>query len=236
MTATDKMNVFVDADTRVSKRGFTLIELLTVIAILAILSSISFGVFKGVQSSQNRAKAKAELAVLSQSLEKYKSAYGDYPWTSAGNPTNSSPDNRTSAAMSNSELLLNALMGWGNFKSVGGKMQFDPKAKGKVILDAPKFTIRKRGSDDAYVDYPVNEGNFAPKGYYLADPMGNPYVYIYAQDSSRSQWDLIGYHLYSKGTDSIDSARGINLISGVIDDEDGYRYNAENADNIYVGE
>lgn len=63
--------------------GFTLIELLTVIAILAALSGIAFGVVRGVKQRAAIAQAKAELAALSQSLEEYKRQYGDYPQTAA---------------------------------------------------------------------------------------------------------------------------------------------------------
>lgn len=234
MTATDKINVFADADTPVSKRGFTLIELLTVMAILAILSSISFGVFKGVQSSQNRAKAKAELAVLSQALEQYKSSYGDYPWTVSGDPTNSAAVS-ASNAIANSQRLLNALMGWGRFESVSGTMQFNAALEGKTLLDASKFTIREMGSDETYVDYPSSVTS-APSGYYLADAWGNPYVYIYTKTATGSTWDFFGYHLYSKGSDSVDSDSGMSLSTGVVSDADTYRYGSENADNIYAGE
>ena len=63
-----------------SHGGFTLIELLTAMAIVAILAAITFGVLKGVQDAQARTQAKAELAVIQQALEQYKSRYGDYPW------------------------------------------------------------------------------------------------------------------------------------------------------------
>ena len=62
------------------RRGFTLIELLMVIAVILILASITFGISRGVQNAQARAKAKAELATISQALEQFKSRYGDYPW------------------------------------------------------------------------------------------------------------------------------------------------------------
>jgi len=62
-------------------RAFTLIELLTVIAIIAILAAITFGVVKGVNERAAIGQAKAELAVLSQALESYKQRYGDYPQT-----------------------------------------------------------------------------------------------------------------------------------------------------------
>jgi prepilin-type N-terminal cleavage/methylation domain-containing protein len=63
------------------ERAFTLIELLTVIAIIAILASISFGVISGVKERSAVSQAKAELSVLSQALESFKKQYGDYPQT-----------------------------------------------------------------------------------------------------------------------------------------------------------
>ncbi len=66
-----------------SQRAFTLIELLTVIAIIGILSAITFGVVKGVNERAAIGQAKAELGALSQSLEAYKMQYGDYPRTAS---------------------------------------------------------------------------------------------------------------------------------------------------------
>jgi prepilin-type N-terminal cleavage/methylation domain-containing protein len=83
-----------------SKRpqGFTLIELLMVIAVILILTGITFGISRGVQNAQARAKTKAELATISQAIEQFKSRYGDYPWhdssitdyptPNGGDPTN----------------------------------------------------------------------------------------------------------------------------------------------------
>lgn len=62
-------------------RAFTLIELLTVIAIIAILAAITFGVVRGVNERAAIGQAKAELASLAQALESYKLQYGDYPRT-----------------------------------------------------------------------------------------------------------------------------------------------------------
>jgi len=62
-------------------RAFTLIELLTVISIIAILSAITFGVVKGVKERSSISQARAEVAVIAQSLEMYKLQYGDYPQT-----------------------------------------------------------------------------------------------------------------------------------------------------------
>lgn len=62
-------------------RGFTLIELLAVIAIVAILSSIVFGLGRRVSESGRISRASSELATLSVALEGYRQAHGDYPQT-----------------------------------------------------------------------------------------------------------------------------------------------------------
>jgi len=59
--------------------AFTLIELLTVIAIIGILSAITFGVARGVNERAAINQARAELSAIATALETYKSAYGDYP-------------------------------------------------------------------------------------------------------------------------------------------------------------
>jgi len=62
-------------------RGFTLIELLTVIAIVAILASIVFGLGRRVSESGRVSRSIAELATLGVALEGYKQVHGDYPRT-----------------------------------------------------------------------------------------------------------------------------------------------------------
>src|SRR6185369_17913085 len=59
--------------------GFSLIELLTVIAVLAILTSISIGMVRGARNRANIARARGDLAAFTTALEEYKRLYGDYP-------------------------------------------------------------------------------------------------------------------------------------------------------------
>lgn len=61
--------------------GFTLLELLTVIAIVAVLTSIVIGVGRRASESGKIARTKAELAAIATGLEGYKRQYGSYPQT-----------------------------------------------------------------------------------------------------------------------------------------------------------
>jgi prepilin-type N-terminal cleavage/methylation domain-containing protein len=61
--------------------AFTLIELLTVIAIIGILSAITFGVVRSVSERSSISRARGELAMLQLALDAYKAQFGDYPQT-----------------------------------------------------------------------------------------------------------------------------------------------------------
>src|SRR5258705_9895849 len=76
-------------------RGFTIVELLMVMAVMAILFSLSFTTVRGAKQRGAIGKARAELAALTQALEDYKRHYGDYPQT--GNAPQATPV--TSAAI-----------------------------------------------------------------------------------------------------------------------------------------
>jgi prepilin-type N-terminal cleavage/methylation domain-containing protein len=96
---------------RRSNSAFTLIEVLVVISIIAILAGITFGISSVVQDSQARSRAKAEIAILAQALEQFKSKNGDFPWTSSGYTSSSD-----SIVQSNGEELFLAMAGWKYFK------------------------------------------------------------------------------------------------------------------------
>lgn len=59
--------------------GFTLLELLGVILVLAILAGLTFGALRSGGDRAQVSRTQAELSVLAQILERYKSHYGSYP-------------------------------------------------------------------------------------------------------------------------------------------------------------
>jgi prepilin-type N-terminal cleavage/methylation domain-containing protein len=196
---------------RLSQSGFTLIELLMVMAVIMILASITFGISRGVQNAQARAKAKAELAVITQGLEQFKSTYGDYPWIAETTDT------------ANANILLKCLTGW---------MKLERDASDNVVL------IDRTTVGESFVDptkMSLSEGfpaTGAPNGnIHMLDPWGNSYVYIY--DKNGGSWDNFGYVLFSSGSDSAETISGLKN-DGLLEATD--RADSKNIDNIYAGE
>jgi len=191
------------------QQGFTLVELLMVIAVILILAGITFGISRGVQNSQARANAKAELAIISQSLEQHKSVNGDYPWV------NDEP-----------QEFAKALMGWKEFNQSGGTPNY--KDKDSVPSTGPRSFIDPKKL--SYSGILPTESNEMPADMYFTDPWGNEYIYSY-RTSASGNWDNFGYVLYSKGSDG----SHVEVSSdGILDAT--LRQNSQNADNIYAGE
>lgn len=68
----------------VRRAGFTLVELLVVIAVIAILATITFGLFKAANIGRNKSKSKGEIQAISMAAQSYRKAYGDFPGCASG--------------------------------------------------------------------------------------------------------------------------------------------------------
>ena len=142
------------ADTRISGRvpetrsqsAFTLIELLMVMVVIGILSALLFGIATGVNESQNKARAKAEMAVIAQALEQFKVKYGDYPWIHVSNVDIDATEDQPGNKFVNdaSHQLLKALSGW---QTVDGKQVGETALndvtfkKAAALLDVGKMAL-----------------------------------------------------------------------------------------------
>ncbi|CAI8306694.1 MAG: Uncharacterised protein [Opitutia bacterium UBA7350] len=230
---TKKNKAFVNFnDTRQKSLGFTLIELLVVISVVGILVSITFGVSRGVKSAQSRALAKAELSVLAQALEQYKSRYGDYPWHDFDDGDYPTPE----GGETTNAMLLYALTGRMDMKRVpsanGGTEIRVSKVSDQLdnaqVIANPQFIETSKFS----VSGDVNEPN------QLLDPWGNPYIYNYKLEEKPNDWEVFGYHLYSTGPDSSianDTIKEkIEESTGVLDRD--FRETANAAGIIFAGE
>ena len=214
------------------RRGFTLIELLVVIAVVGVLVSITFGVSRGVQSARSRALAKAELSVLAQALEQFKSRYGDYPWHDSDDGDYPTPDG---GDMTNT-MLLYALTG-------RMKMERVPDGNGGTKVEVSK--VDDQLNDDAVVSRPqfIETSKFKVSGELnepnqLLDPWGNPYRYWYKWERSSNAWEVYGYHLYSTGPNGAEANDSIKTkidgSTGVMDRD--ARETADAAGIIFAGE
>ena len=151
--------------------AFTLVELLTVIAVIAILAAITFGISAGVYQRQARTKAQAELSALASALESYRAQHGMYP------PTD------------NAEKFLQALANRLTWKSDGSEgleeESHDPR---RGFVDPSKFDVA--GLTDS--------NDFGESGQTFVDPWGRNYYYEYSTDDS---WNRFGFILFSLGPD-----------------------------------
>jgi prepilin-type N-terminal cleavage/methylation domain-containing protein len=183
---------FAAVRSRSGIRGFTLIELLVVMAIIMILASITFGITRGVQGAQARAKAQGELAVLSQALESFKLRYGDYPWIDG---TSSAARNRSMTnALTGRKILVRSSSG--ATVSLGNSLSDNEVSDtGRpVFIDIIRFATKGSGEDME-----------------ITDPWGNSYEYHYkASGGTGTGWQPFGYILYSRGPR--DSSLNVNTL------------------------
>jgi prepilin-type N-terminal cleavage/methylation domain-containing protein len=64
---------------RATVRGFTLVEMLVVIAVISLLASMIFPVTKAVNRNKIKRRSMAELAVIKNAIDSYKTKLGHYP-------------------------------------------------------------------------------------------------------------------------------------------------------------
>lgn len=204
---------------KTAKSAFTLLELLVVITVIVILTGITFGISKGVANQQARAQAKAELAMITQALEAFKLAYGDYPLISL--------DDDPATGYANAKKLTLALSGYSVYVK---------KDNGDIVLENINSGRRKSFIDPSRLNFNSDFG--APSGasdlneVFLVDPWRQPYVYVYARDNP--SWDRVGYILFSKGPDRTADFDDLDEdIDGIQMDGTIDQTSADNADNIY---
>jgi len=145
--------------------SFTLIELLTVMAIIIILASLMLFAGSGVIQKAKRSRASSEIQALATALEGYKTDNGIYPpsdGTLLGtNTPYSSLDGTSTAYLTNSQLLYQALSGQTNYN--------DTHAAG--VKAYMSFKITQVGN------YNAAAGTTGSGSSYVRDPWGYSYGY-----------------------------------------------------------
>lgn len=217
---------------RIYSGAFTLIEVLTVIAIIGLLVSFAIGGLYGAKQRAAIARAKSELAALSQALEDYKRHYGDYPQTgAAAQASQTITGTALIGAAQAQSLLFNALTG------VYGPASFTTRLSGPTLVDVSKFTLEAALNATTFAipagappAKPVVANSFL-------DPWGNRYLYYYKRASpagggaaAANSWQAPGFVLYSAGPDGAQTPPNANsgLYTGTT------QTTGTNADNLYA--
>lgn len=186
--------------------GYTLVEVLVVLAVILILAGISFGTAAGIQSARMKSIAKAEIALMTQSLSRFHTEFGDYPITEGEE--------------NNAVTLSKALLGWKVFQGNPVRMvdRTDIQTGGvKAFIELSKIL---------YEGNLPNSDKIIPSNVKFIDPWGQAYVYAYKESK---EWDNYSFVLYSKGPDGMDArleADGVLSMS--------FKNLDKNRDNIYL--
>jgi prepilin-type N-terminal cleavage/methylation domain-containing protein len=164
-----------------ARRGFTLIELLLVITVIAILSSLSFGLFKAARSGNNKSKALGEIQALSMACENYKKLYGDYP---CGRNAGSSENDLNFCNDLFDQLMGRKVLYSGTLNNLGEKsvdlVTFKyaklPGGTSRIIKPLLSAGIVASNNDK---DLGLTDTPTATAATFFQDPWGNPYGYRY---------------------------------------------------------
>jgi prepilin-type N-terminal cleavage/methylation domain-containing protein len=200
-----------------STAGFTMIELLVVLGIIVILGGITFGLVSGVSERGRAARAETELRLIAQSLEQFRTQYGDYPWVGTATTSN------------NEEALFNALAGITGPQGDPIRDESNSTRVGRVFIDFSRVTIGDENNEELdreeFNQLP-NAGEPSPGVLQrrFLDPWGNPYRYYYRSANSPDTWRRSGFVLYSMGPEGSHSPPSNN---GDISET------SANMDNIY---
>ncbi|MBN1441165.1 MAG: prepilin-type N-terminal cleavage/methylation domain-containing protein [Planctomycetes bacterium] len=172
-----------------ASEGFTLVEVMIVIAIIAVLASITLTAVRGVQRAANEASAKTTVLAIAESLETYFNHEGVYP----------AFGKKSDPERNDFPILYNALMDVP--KSEGGL-----GGRGSPYLDKVEEKIIAVEMDDGtYQTALRDQRNDRKIAKYFLDPWGNPF--IYRCNKGLKQLDYMknrNFDIYSKGPNEQD--------------------------------
>lgn len=201
-------------------------------AIVAILIGLSVGMLRSSSQRAALARARGELAALTQALESYKQHYGDYPQTGNAPQAPIVQGARVTTAQAQAQLF-NALTG------VYGPTSFTARQNGPLFVEISKMRLEV-AADDVTMRNTLGIPKGSPPmkdavANSFVDPWNNRYVYYYkpAPVVGRpltNQWRLPGYLLYSAGPDGQHTAP--NITTGLFNGTT--QTTGLNADNVYA--
>ncbi|MEZ0227769.1 MAG: type II secretion system protein [Planctomycetota bacterium] len=154
------------------RQGFTIVELLVVIAVIGVLTAISFPVLSSVRRGQKAKATKVLIENLKLKIEEYAADFGDFP------PSNPKllglPSNGTNDGI---ECLVRCL---------------STKRKKGPYYEAPEEQLKNTDSDKLVSGNPTESYMTTRELFELADSFGNPLVYFHNADYDGTQKVQLG--------------------------------------------
>ncbi|MEY5005981.1 MAG: hypothetical protein RI969_1069 [Verrucomicrobiota bacterium] len=175
----------------VRRPGFTLVELLVVIAVIAILATITFGLFKAANEGRNKSKSRGEIQAISMACQSYRKTYGDFPYCTSSAGENPSRD------------LLDQLLG-------RKLIRFTTPGKAPQLLP---FNNQQR-SFLSFGDVTTNNDDPAVCTHFV-DAWGNPYDYRYrvTTDMDKKDWLSPNFLFVSCSGNFVEAANPGDLLN-----------------------
>jgi prepilin-type N-terminal cleavage/methylation domain-containing protein len=154
------------------RRGFTLVELLVVMAVIGVLTAISFPILSSVRRGQKAKATKVLIENLKLKIEEYAADFGDFP------PSNPKllglPSNGTNDGI---ECLVRCL---------------STKRKKGPYYEAPEEQLKNTDSDKLVSGNPTDSYMTTRELFELVDAFGNPLVYTHNAEYDSAQRVQLG--------------------------------------------
>lgn len=179
--------------TRSGKRsGFTLVELLTVITIIVVLAGLTMGTMGFVQRKAAVDKARGQLALLENALERYHADIGVYP--------EAAPDGKDSRS---GMILYYVLFGDG-IGADGIRGTEDDGQPDSEPDEGATVYLSQLGPSMNSMQLLEGVRGEAPKR--IVDPFGNPWIYVSGDQYEESMRNP-DFDLSSAGPDGIQDTK-----------------------------
>ncbi len=153
-------------------KGFTLIELMVVVTIIALLFSLTVGVFTYAQRSAARSRTQAGLTAFASGLDQYQRDFGEYPEPAAPDETTFLQER--SYVVGGGAMLYQALRGDGFDKiKLATTPENVPAASDGQVDELEIANVKIK-------DLPKELWRQQDGVYFMSDGFGNPYQYTKA--------------------------------------------------------
>ena len=207
-----------------SRHAFTLVEILVVIAIIIVLSAVTFGLLGPVMNTIRKTNAKTQIDKIKLALGDFKSAYGEYPM----------PEGSVSS-QDWQRLLLDTMRGDKILVRRNAQMRLVKYNDGRASAEKrPFLALSEFALDEDDIDSATK----------ILDPWENPFAYRYNHISGgkpATQWKYPSFLLISAGPEYNESIKDDDYFSGTMDtdgvpeldiDSPDYYFDGIRADNI----